>query len=108
MRILGHYNCTKTMRIKFRLWHLFLLIAVVALGLWAWSLARFGGVSLVAAWACGAASEISRHEQQVSDSATNKPKIPKTLNVLDAGLIVLLLYWLCFHFSTDAAWRAVR
>jgi len=49
------------MRFKYQLWHLFLAVAVVASALWAWTLTGIGGLSLVAAWGFGAASEIGRH-----------------------------------------------
>ena len=89
----------KPMRFNFQLWHLFLAVAVVGSGLWAWSLNGIGGLSLVAAWACAVTSVITRHQRETANSATSQPQVPKPLFILDAGLAVLLVYWVCFHFA---------
>ena len=88
------------MKFNFHLWHMFLLMAVVGCGLWAWARTGIGGLVLVGAWGCAAASELVRDQQQHAiEMPVTPPKPGRSIRILDSGLLALLGYWVVFHFA---------
>ena len=79
---------------------MFLLMAVVGFGLWAWARTGIGGLALVGAWGFAAASELVRDQQRV-EPETPEPAAPgRSIGILNTGLLALLGYWVVFHFAT--------